>query len=180
MEPQNEGVGRVVDTHHNQDKVLKESFTLFKGRSLDFLDHNLLGEVTEVLSTEITEIKTKKAYADNALKLSTGNGIHHEWEVDISEDDLVRIGSYHMDLRRMHKIQFTTVIITAKKPRHTCYTSPSMTFAPKIINLKDRDADKALAEINKKLEAGKHNEINELEVIYLPCESTVKTVKPKK
>jgi len=52
METQNEGAGRVVDTLRNQDKVLKESFTLFKGRSLDFLDNNLSGEVTEVLSTE--------------------------------------------------------------------------------------------------------------------------------
>jgi len=62
MEAQNKSAGRVVDTHHNQDKVLKESFTLFKGRSLAFLDNNLTGEVTEVLSTEITETKTKKAY----------------------------------------------------------------------------------------------------------------------
>jgi len=173
METQNEGIGRVVDTSHNQDKVLKESFTLFKGRSLDFLDSNLSGEVTDVLSAEITETKTKKAYADNALKLSTGNGIHHEWEVDISEDDMMRIGSYHIDLGRMHKITFTTVIITAKSPRHTGYTSPSMTFTPRIINLKDRDADRALAMIDKKIKMGKHKEINELEIIYLPLYSSV-------
>jgi uncharacterized protein YerC len=47
-----------------------------------------------------------------------------------------------------------------------------MTFKPKIINLKDRDADKALAEIDKKLKAGKHDEINELEIIYLPLYSS--------
>jgi len=173
MEAQNKSAGRVVDTHHNQDKVLKESFALFKGRSLDFLDSNLSGEVTEILNTEITETTTKKAYADNALKLSTGNGVHHEWEVDISEDDIMRIGSYHIDLSRMHKISFTTVIITAQPPRHTGYTSPSMTFTPKIINLKDRDADKTLTEIDNKLKSGKHEEINELEIIYLPLYSSV-------
>ena len=124
-------------------------------------------------SNEITETKTKKAYADNALKLSTGNGVHHEWEVDIGEDDMMRFGSYHMDLSRIHKISFTTVIITAKEPRCTSYVSPSMNFTPKIINLKDRDADKALAEIDRKLKAGKHEEINELEIIYLPLYNSV-------
>jgi hypothetical protein len=172
METQSEGTGRIVDTLRNQDKVLKESFALYKGRSLDFLDSNLTGEVTEILNTEMTETTTKKAYADNALKLSTGKGIHHEWEADISEDDMMRIGSYHIDLSRMHKISFTTVIITAKAPRTTEYVSPSMAFKPKIINLKDRDADKTLAEIDRKLKAGKHREINELEIIYLPLYSS--------
>ena len=49
-----------VNIHHNQDKVLKESFSLFKGSSLEFLDEDLSGEVTEVLGTEITETTTKK------------------------------------------------------------------------------------------------------------------------
>jgi uncharacterized protein YerC len=172
MGTQSEGTGRLVDTLHNQDKVLKESFALYKGRSLDFLDSHLAGEITEILNTEMTETTTKKAYADNALKLSTGKGIHRDWEADISEDDMMRIGSYHIDLSRMHKIPFTTVIITAKAPRTTQYASPSMTFAPKIINLKDRDADKALAEIDRKLKAEKHHEINELEIIYLPLYSS--------
>jgi hypothetical protein len=172
MDSQRKSAGRIIDTLHNQDKVLKESFTLYKGRSLDFLDSHLTGEVTEILNTEMTETTTKKAYADNALKLSTGKGIHHEWEADISEDDMMRIGSYHIDLSRMHKISFTTIIITAKAPRTTEYVSPSMTFTPKIINLKDRDADKALTEIDRKLNAGKHDEINELEIIYLPLYSS--------
>jgi len=59
-----------VDTLHNQDKVLKESFSLFKGGSLDFLDKELSGQVTDVLSVEITETTTKKAYGDNAFKMS--------------------------------------------------------------------------------------------------------------
>jgi len=163
----------IVDTDKNQDKVLKESLTIFKGGSIDFLDEELSGEVTEVLSTEITETKTKKAYADNALKLSTNCGIHSEWETDVSEDDLLRFGSYHFDLTRMHKIPFTTVIITTKTPRKTSYTSPSMNFTPKIINLKDRDADKVLVEIDRKINAGEHSNINELEIVYLPLYGSI-------
>ena len=170
METQNESAsnGRNVDTLHNQDKVFKESFTLFKGGSLDFLDKELTGEVTDILSTEITETTTKKSYSDNALKLSTNIGIHNEWESQVSEGDLIRFGSYNLDLSRMHKIPFTTVIITAKKPSVAQYDNPTVSVKPKIICLKDRDADIVLSEIDRKLKTGEHERINALEVIYLP------------
>jgi len=168
MQTQNNEAGGdyAVDTRHNKDKVLKEGLSLFKNSSLAFLDSSLTGVVTDILSTEITETTTKKAYADNALKLSTNQGIHHEWEVDISNDDMKRFASYHIDLSRMHNLIFTTVVITAKKPDVTQYVSPSMIFTPKIINLADRDADAALEKIEAKLKAGEP--VNELELIYLP------------
>ena len=165
--------GRVIDILHNQDKVLKESFTLFKGGSLAFLDAELVGEVTEILNTEITETSTKKAYGDNALKLSTNMGIHSEWEAQVSTDDIMRFGAMNIDLSRMHKIPFTTVVITAKKPGATQYENPSISFKPKVICLKDRDADKVLAEMDRKINAGEQANINELELIYLPLYGSV-------
>ena len=39
---------------------------------------------------------------------------------------------------------------------------------PQIVCLKDRDADIVLAEIDRKLNAGEHESINILEIIYLP------------
>jgi len=168
MQTQTVSQSRYVDTHHNQDKVLKESLSLFKGGTLDFLDEDLAGEVTDILSPEITETTTKKAYADNALKLSTNMGVHTESEVHISEDDMMRFCSYNIDLSRTHKMPFTTVIITTQKPGTTSYTNPSTTFAPKMINLKERDADKILFEIDKKIKAGERLNINELQLIYLP------------
>jgi len=48
-----------------------------------------------------------------------------------------------------------------------------MTFMPKIINLRERDADKVLAEIEQKLKAGEYSRINELEIIYLPLYGSV-------
>jgi hypothetical protein len=157
-----------VDTLHNQDKVIKESLSLFKNRSLDFLDASLTDVVVDILSTEITETVTKKAFADNAFKLSNNKGLHSEWESDVDESDMIRFASYHIDLTRKHGIPFITIVITTKKPRFTNYTSPSMVFTPQIINLKDRDADKVLAEIDRKLNAGEHDTINELELVYLP------------
>ena len=166
-----------IDSQYNQDKVLKESLSIFKGKSLDFLDIDLSGEITEVLGVEITETITKKAYADNALKLSNNTGVHHEWEAEINKADIKRFASYHIDLSRIHNMDFTTVIITTKNPSITTYKSPSMTFTPKIINLKERDADKVLEEIEAKLkreesgesgESGEDESINELLLIYLP------------
>jgi hypothetical protein len=141
---------------------------VYTGRTLEFLDSEFSGEVTAILSTEITETTTKKAHSDNALKLSTNKGIHTEWEVQISEDDLIRFASYNADLSRKHKIPFTTIVLTTKKPSITSYANPSLTFTPKIINLKERDADKILAEIDRKLQAKEQGDINPLEVIYLP------------
>jgi hypothetical protein len=162
---------RIVDMLHNQDKTLKESLDLYNGGTLDFLDNDLSGEVTDILSTEFTETTTKKSYADKALKVRINGayeGLHKEWEADISLDDLKRFGSSNMDLSRLHKIDFTTVIITAKKPSVTSYKNKSIHFTPKIIDLSARDADAVLAEIDRKLKAGKKQEINLLEIIYVP------------
>jgi len=43
-----------------------------------------------------------------------------------------------------------------------------MSITPKIINLKERNADNVLAEIDKKLKAGEQCKINLLEIVYLP------------
>jgi len=171
MQGDEQNQSRIVDMLHNQDKTLKEGLDLYNGGTLDFLDDDLSGEVTDILSTEFTETTTKKSYADKALKVRINGayeGLHKEWEADISQDDLKRFGSSNMDLSRLHKIDFTTVIITAKKPSVTSYKNKSINFTPKIIDLSARDADAVLAEIDRKLKAGKKDEINLLEIIYFP------------
>jgi len=162
---------RRVDKLHNQDKVLKESLDLYNGGTLEFLDAELSGTVTDILSTEITETTTKKSFADKALKVIENGvyeGYHKEWEVDIDEPDMKRFASSNIDLSRNHNMDFTTVIITAKKPRVTSYKNKSLTFTPKIIVLNERDADAVLAEMDRKIQAGEQDKINLLEIIYLP------------
>jgi hypothetical protein len=166
MENQTANHYRVIDVLHGQDKVLKESLTLFQGGTLDFLDKDLKGEVTDILGTEITE--TKRAIVDKAFGLSTNKGLHIEWEAHVSKDDMVHFCSTNIDLSKLHKMPFTTVIITTKRPSATNYTNPSVTFTPKIINLKERDADSVLAEIERKLNAREQDNINLLEIIYVP------------
>ena len=155
-----------IDALHNQDKVIKEALEIYKGKTLEFLDEELEGEVVEILSSEITETITKKAYSENAFKLSTNEGLQVEWEAEISMTDMMRFASYNIDLSRKHKIPFVTVIVTAKTHKIKGYQNPSLTFAPRIINLKGRDADLAIRQIEEKLSKGES--INELQLIYLP------------
>jgi len=109
------------------------------------------------------------AFSGNLVeKMSTNTGLHSEWEAEISEQDMMRFGAYNLQMSLMHNIPFTTVIITTKKPSIPDYKNPSVSFTPKIINLKERDADEALAEIDRKIKAGEQGSINELLLIYLP------------
>ena len=155
-----------IDVLHNQDKVIKEALEIFKGKTLEFLDEKLEGEIVEILGSEITETITKKAYSENAYRLSNNTGMHIEWEARITKTCLMRIASYNIDMSRKYKIPFVTVIITAKPHRIKRYSNPSLTFVPRIINLKGRDADTALEQIEEKLSKGEP--INELQLIYLP------------
>ena len=66
----------------------------------------------------------------------------------------------------MHDIPFTTVIVTNKKPSVTEYINASLSFKPKVINLRERDADSTLAKIKESLI--KNEPVNELELIYFP------------
>ncbi|MCL1997818.1 MAG: hypothetical protein FWG65_03535 [Turicibacter sp.] len=152
---------------HNKDSVFKDSFTLFLNRSLDFLDADLEGQISEILSPETTSVE---AIGDLAVKvfskMSGTFGVHKEFETHISNDDLMRFGGYNLYLSRKHKIPFTTIIITENKPTVKEYTNQSITFKPKIIYLKERDGDATLQKISEQLANGEP--VNELELVYLP------------
>jgi hypothetical protein len=159
-----------VDKYNSYDKVVKESFSLFKNRSLEFLDNDLESEIEDLLSVEVTKTTTKKAYADFAYRLKGGKGLHIEWEVDISRDDMRRFASYHIELDDKYDMPFISVIVTAKKPRYAEYITPSMTFKPRIVNLSERNADETIERIKDKIAKGEA--VNELEIIYLPLYSS--------
>jgi hypothetical protein len=155
-----------VNTHHNQDKVLKESMEIFKGGTLDFLGVEANGTIEDILSGEITETTTKKAYADTVFRVSGNKGLHLEWEASISEADMKRFACYHFDLHQKHSLNFETVIITNKPSSVEPIKTVSGSFAPKIICLKNRDAEVTIADIEGKLTKGER--INLLELLYLP------------
>ena len=164
----------ITDIHNNYDAVFKESFLLYKDKSLDFLGLHI-APIAEPLNTEHTEVELKKTYSDLLFKLLDNTGLHMEWEADISHDDMLRFLSYNVDSSRSYKMPFITVIFTNKAPSVTSYVNQSVKYTPTIINLGERDGDALLAEIKRKLEAGEP--VNELEVVYLPLyNSSSKTV----
>ena len=161
----------IVDKYHSEDKVFKQSFNIFKGKSLDFLDSEMNDNIIEVLTNEYTETKTKKQFTDLVFKLSDTKGRHHEWEHEISIEDLKRFASYNIDLSREYKkLNFETVIITNKPPKAREYINDSIIFKPRIIVLSERNGDEAIAKLKKQIENGEP--INELELIYLPMYSS--------
>ncbi|MCL2015442.1 MAG: hypothetical protein FWG68_04265 [Defluviitaleaceae bacterium] len=152
---------------HNKDSVFKDSFTLFLNKSLEFLDADLAGQVSEILNPETTAVEAIGDFAVKIFNETLGTfGVHKEFEVDVSKDDLMRFCGYNIYLSRKHKIPSTTIIITEKRPTVVEYQNQSITFKPKIICLKERDGDATLKKIKQQLAAGEP--INELELIYLP------------
>ena len=161
----------IVDKYHSEDKVFKESFHFFKGKSLDFLDSDMKDSIIEVLTNEHTETTTKKMFTDLVFKLSETKGRHHEWQHEITLEDLKRFAIYNMEWSREYKeLDFETIVITNKPPKATQYINSSITFKPRIIVLSERNGDEAIAKITKQIENGEP--INELELIYLPMYSS--------
>jgi len=150
--------------HDNYDFVLKEVMSLYTNKSLEFL--GIQGKVKELLNAENVEVEIRKTLEDQVLKLDTGDGVDIEWESDISLDDLLRFAGYNIALTRKFKMPFVTVIVTRKKVRHSSYIGGSISFTPKILNLKERDGRATLKAIREKLDRGES--INPLEAVFVP------------
>ena len=156
-----------TDTYHSDDKVFKESFTLFKGKSLSFLDSSMDDSIIDVMTNEYTETRTKKLFTDLVFKISDKKARQFEWEHHVSTADLMRFCSYNIDWSRDYPaLNFETVIITNTPPSVREYTNSSVIFQPKIVVLSERDADATISKLNQQLENGEP--INELELLYLP------------
>ena len=138
---------------------------LYKNKTLDFLGLDL-AMIEEPINTEMTEIKVNKNFTDMGFMLKDKTGLHTEWEVDISIDDMLRFCSYNLNYLRMYKTKFTTVIFTNRKQPITHFENEMIKFTPIIINLGERDGDQLLQKIKAQIE--NKEPVNELELIYLP------------
>ena len=158
----------------NYDAVFKDSFTLFKDKTLRFLGIENDARITEILSTEKREVQVDTEFSDLTFKTDQGFGIHMEEELHLSRQDLYRFCGYHVDLSQRHGIDFVTVVLTFSAPAQTEIDTPTLAFRPWIVNLKERDADRLLEELSGKLARGE--EISELDLVFLPvCGSKTKT-----
>jgi hypothetical protein len=157
--------------HMNYDAVLKDALTLFKDKTLDFLGLHGIPPITEPLSTELIGVEVNKDIIDLAFGLSDGCGLHIEEEVDLSHDDLLRFGVYHLNLNRAHKREFITVIFVKNPVKVSELRTGQLTFTPIIVRCSQLDADAILAKLKTAITNGEP--FNELELIYLPLFNSI-------
>jgi hypothetical protein len=152
--------------HRNYDPVFKEALVLFKDKSLDFLGLIGIAPIEDSLSAETVEIDINWEFIDLAFSTKDGRGIHFEEEVDLSPDDLLRFGGYNINLSRVHKREFVTVIFVKNPTTLNEVKTEQLHFSPRIVQCSKIDADHVLSKLKKAVSAGEP--INELEAIYLP------------
>lgn len=158
------------DIHKNYDSVFKDAMVLFKDKTLEFLGLHGIAPITEPLSTEIVRVEVNSEILDLTFGLQDKRGLHLEEEVNLSYDDMLRFGSYHLELSRVYKREFITVIFVKEPATINEIRTEQFIFTPIIVQCSEVDADEILVRLKKGIAEGKP--INELELIYLPLFSS--------
>ncbi|MDR1704098.1 MAG: hypothetical protein LBS19_05375 [Clostridiales bacterium] len=155
-----------MDVHKNYDAVFKEVMVLFKDKTLDFLGLHNIAPITEPLRTENVRIEINSELLDLTFALQDGKGAHFEEEVDLSRDDMLRFGSYHLNLCRVYKRDFITIIFLKNPTNIKELRTEQLNFTPIIVQCSEFNADVVLDRLKTGVANGEP--INELELIYLP------------
>jgi len=158
--------------HTNKDFVFKDALMLFKDKTLDFLGLTDIAPLGESLNTETVDIEVTWEFQDLAFSTQDGRGIHFEEEVNLSKDDLLRIGGYNISLSRVHKREFDTIIFLKNPTVQTELKTRQIHFTPIIVQCSKVNADEILDGLKNDIATGKT--INELSLIYLPLFSSTK------
>ena len=152
--------------HTNIDAVFKESLTIFKDKTLDFLGITGIPPITELLGAEGIQIELKWDSGDLVFGTSDRRGLNLEEEVALSRDDLLRFCGYNTSLSRMHNREFITVIFVKTPTNLTGIETEQLSFRPLIVQCSKIDGDAVLAKLKKAV--AEKRPINELEAIFLP------------
>jgi hypothetical protein len=158
--------------HKNYDAVFKDAMILFKDKTLDFFGLHDIPPIDEPLATEMVRVEVKTDILDLTFSLRDKRGLHIEEEVDLSYEDLLRIGSYHLDLCRVYKREFITVIFVKEPVKTYEVRTSQFNFTPTIIQCSQFDADAILVKLKAAIANGEP--VNELELIYLPLFKSIK------
>ncbi len=159
--------------YQNYDFIIKNAMEIFRDKTLDFLGIKL-PKIKSELKTEFKEIMTKTDIMDLNFLLEDGNILQLEEEANISKEDMVRFAYYNLILYKTYNTKVNTVIITIDKNQKDNITIDTgvLKFAPKIINIGEKDGDERLRELKEKIR--NNIPINEIELIFLPIMDTKK------
>ncbi len=151
----------------NYDLVLKEAFSLFHDKSLNFLGVDL-PPITSFMETQIPEVDTTNDMMDLNFRLADGSILHLEEEIHLSRSDLIRFAHYDLRLFKKYKTRIHTVVLTPAKgsPGTKVFDTGGLQYKVTQIVLKEWDGDSLYSRIESALKKGEP--INELELIFLP------------
>jgi uncharacterized protein YuzE len=152
---------------HNYDKVFKDAFSIFNHKVLDFLGMDL-PRIERFLETEFTEIETQGNRMDLNFLLEDGSILHLEEEVSLSKNDIIRYAAYDLKLYARYGTNINTVVLCVNKvgKANTYIDAGSFKYSIHALDMSERDADNKLYELKQKII--NNQEINELEIVFLP------------
>lgn len=151
----------------NYDLAIKEAFSLFNNKSLDFLGI-YLPSIVSFMETEIPEVETTDDMMDLNFRLKDGSILHLEEETHLSRKDLIRFAHYDLRMFNKYNTPIHTVVLTPAdgSPGTKVLDTGNLHYNVLQIILADRDADLLLSRMQYALERGE--QINELELIFMP------------
>jgi hypothetical protein len=159
--------------YQNYDLLVKESLTIFKNKTLEFLGLSL-PKIVDVIKTDLYKIETKNKLIDMNFLLEDNSILHLEEEIHISENDLIRFAETDLLLYDSRKTKIHTVVLVLgeNKNNKSKIEAGSLNYTVEIVNLTGQDGVEKYKELKRKIE--NKEEINELELIFLPLMKNVK------
>ena len=139
----------------HEDVALKVTAQFFRDDILPVLA--IEGKVVEILGTESIHLDLKKGYEDFNFLMEDGTIKHFEFQsTNKGREDLKRFRMYESLLSYQHKKDVVTYVLfsgSIKNPM-TELTSGINTYRIQPIIMQDKNADKVIEELKKKVNAG--------------------------
>lgn len=156
-----------LEYFHNYDFAVTWLSEVFRGQTLGVLGIET-GEIRRVSAFRPAEISVSTGVVDVVFEEVGGHAWHLEEQRNLSEADLYRFASQHFSVAREWRNRVTDIILASGREctRRTEIQTPSGTYAPIIINLIGRDAQKRFREIREALGKGDLSVLPEL--VFLP------------
>lgn len=146
-----------------EDKVLKVAMRAFGESVMSYLGQE--GQIKWIAPTEHIHLEMKHMYEDFNYEMDGGSWRHYEFESDrISVEDMRRFREYEAYLSMTNQVPvITTVLCSADvKNLRSELTEGINTYKVETVRLKDKDADKILAALTRKVETGERVSLEEL------------------
>ena len=146
-----------------EDRVLKVAMNAFDQNIMKYLGQK--DHVKRVAPTEQIHLEARQLLEDFNYEMKEGYWRHYEFESDrITVSDMRRFREYESFLSMTHRVPvITTVLCSAKvKKLRSKIKEGINTYRVETVHLKDKNADKILKQLQKKVNAGAKLSLDDL------------------